>query len=134
MLDHRMRGQPSWNWASIPHFSFHKDSSHISYFLLLRKKDLHDQQLRAHVYLFSSFFNNSFLFLKKMSNLLELELQTVVNCHVGAHLRIHSINSSPTLFQKYYPRMGYELQHTEYSSKTSPLHLFRMLCLFSWPA
>ena len=153
MLDHRMRGQPSWNWASIPHFSFHKDSSHISYFLLLRKKDLHDQQLRAHVYLFSSFFHNSFLFLKKifvfilvhwyftcmnvcvrMSNLLELELQTVVNCHVGAHVRIHSINSSPTLFQKYYPRMGYELQHTEYSSKTSPLHLFRMLCLFSWPA
>lgn len=66
--------------------------------------------------------------------LLELELQAVVNCHVGAHVRIHSINSSPTLFQKYYPRMGYKLQHTEYSSKTSPLHLFRMLCLFSWPA
>ena len=154
MLDHRMRGQPSWNWASIPHFSFHKDSSHISYFLLVRKKTHHDQQSRAHVYLFSSFFHNSFLFLKKkifvfilvqwyftcmnvcvrMSNLLELELQTVVNCHVGAHLGIHSINSSPTLFQKYYPRMGYKLQHTEYSSKTSPLHLFRMLCLFSWPA
>ena len=70
----------------------------------------------------------------RMFDLLELELQTVVNCHVGAHVRIHSINSSPTLFQKYYPRMGYKLQHTEYSSKTSPLHLFRMLCLFSWPA
>ena len=70
----------------------------------------------------------------RMSDLLELELQTVVNCHVGAHFRIHSINSSPTLFQKYYPRMGYKLQHTEQSSKTSPLHLFRMLCLFSWPA
>jgi hypothetical protein len=56
-----MRGQPSWNWASIPHYSFHKDSSHISYFLLVRKKTHHDQQSRAHVYLFSSFFHNSFL-------------------------------------------------------------------------
>ena len=148
-----MRGQPSWNWASIPHFSFHKDNSHISYFLLLRKSPTMTSSWELMSIFFHHFSTIVFFFLKKifvfilvhwyftcmnvcvrMSNLLELELQTVVNCHVGAHLRIHSINSSPTLFQKYYPRMGYELQHTEYSSKTSPLHLFRMLCLFSWPA
>ena len=150
-----MRGQPSWNWASIPHFSFHKDSSHISYFLLLRKSPTMTSswELMSIFFLHFSTIVFFFFFLKKIfvfilvhwyftcmnvcvrvSDLLDLELQTVVNCHVGAHLRIHSINSSPTLFQKYYPRMGYELQHTEYSSKTSPLHLFRMLCLFSWPA
>lgn len=151
-----MRGQPSWNWASIPHFSFHKDSSHISYFLLLRKSPTMTSSWELMSIFFLHFSTIVFFllfFLKKifvfilvqwyftcmnvcvrMSDLLDLELQTVVNCHVGAHFRIHSINSSPTLFQKYYPRMGYKLQHTEYSSKTSPLHLFRMLCLFSWPA
>ena len=51
--------------------------------------------------------------LEEASDPLGQELQTVVNCYVGAHFGIHSINSSPMLFQKYYPRMGYKLQHTE---------------------